>query len=84
VAGLISMNTNDLSTLTVEEVADALGVRPETVRLWAREGKIEAMRWGRRLRFRPDAIRVFQESRAVEVPDAGEFVQRAREKGRSR
>ena len=38
-----------LDTLTVEEVARVMQVQPETVRRWAREGRLSAMRWGGRL-----------------------------------
>ena len=69
---------DDLRTLTVEEVAEVLGVRPEAVRIWAREGRLEAMRWGRRLRFRPEAVRAFQDAAAVEIPDVREFVRKMR------
>jgi excisionase family DNA binding protein len=69
---------DDLRTLTVEEVAEILGVRPEAVRIWARDGKIEAMRWGRRLRFRPEAVRAFQDAAAVEVANPREFLRKAR------
>jgi len=69
---------DDLRTLSVEEVAEALGVRPEAVRIWAREGKLEAMRWGRRLHFRPEVVRAFQDAQRVQVPDARAFVRRER------
>ena len=59
----------DLRTLTVEQVAGILGVRPEAVRIWIREGAIDAMKWGRRLRIRPEAVRRFQDSRPVSAPD---------------
>jgi excisionase family DNA binding protein len=68
------MNLDNLETLTVEQVAEVLGVHPESVRRWAREGDLAAMRWGRRLRFWPEAVREFQEARAVQVPSAEDFV----------
>jgi excisionase family DNA binding protein len=42
--------------LTVEEYADALGLKPKTVRqkVWRRE--IEFVRVGRSIRFRPETI----------------------------
>ena len=38
--------------LTAEEIADALQVRPSTVRLWARRG------WIPRIRLSPKVVRV--------------------------
>ena len=67
---------DDLETLTVEEVADLLDVRPEAVRLWAREGELAAMKWGRRLRFRAQDVRRFAESRWLFVPDPADFARR--------
>jgi excisionase family DNA binding protein len=72
------MTPDDLRTLTVAEVAALLGVRPEAVRIWVREGRLEAMRWGRRLHFAPEAVREFQRGAAVKTADAREFVRRQR------
>ncbi len=60
---------DDLRTLTVEEAADILHVRAEAVRILIREGRLEAMRWGKRLHIRPEAIARFQEGCVVRVPD---------------
>lgn len=79
------MIDSDLRTLTVAEAADLLGVRPEAVRIWIREGRLEAMRWGRRLRVRPEAVRAFQAA-AVIVPasaQAGATVRRLHARVRS-
>jgi excisionase family DNA binding protein len=38
-------------TLTTEQAAEVLGVAPKTVRLWAREGRIQGLRRGRSWRF---------------------------------
>ena len=43
--------------LTVEELADMLGVRPVTIRQWARERKLPTMRLGKYWRFRESSIR---------------------------
>jgi len=51
-------NLDDLRTLAVEEVAQILGVRPEAVRIWIREGLLRAMKWGRRFHVRPEDLRV--------------------------
>jgi len=67
----------DLRTLTVEQTADVLGVRPEAVRIWIREGALRAMKWGRRHHIRPEALREFQAAREVVAPDPAEFARRA-------
>ncbi|MCX5673433.1 MAG: helix-turn-helix domain-containing protein [Planctomycetota bacterium] len=72
------LGLDDLKTLTVEEAAEVLGVHAETVRRYVREGRIEAMRWGGRLRFRSEAIRAFQDAAAVHVADPGDLIRRAR------
>jgi excisionase family DNA binding protein len=59
---------NDLRTLTVEEAAELLGVRAEAVRLFVREGRLEAFKVGRRLRMRPAAVQQFLESCRVRPP----------------
>lgn len=69
---------DDLRTFTVEAVADLLGVRAGSVRIWAREGRIEAMRWGGRLHFSAAALQAFQEACRVKVPDARAFVRKMR------
>jgi len=74
----------DLRTLTVEGVAEILGVRPEAVRIWAREGRLAAYKVGRRLRFRPQAIEEFLEGCRVKVPDPAEFIRRATRGGKAR
>jgi excisionase family DNA binding protein len=71
---------NDLRTLTVDEVAEILGVHAETVRRWVREGRLEAARWGGRLHFTADAIRRFQAAAAVAVPDPADCVRQARKR----
>lgn len=38
-------------TLTTEQAAEVLGIAPKTVRLWAREGRIQGQRRGRAWRF---------------------------------
>jgi excisionase family DNA binding protein len=60
---------DDLRTLTVEEVAEVLGVHGETVRRWVREGRLAAARWGGRLHFTAEAVREFQADAAVSIPD---------------
>jgi excisionase family DNA binding protein len=67
-----------LQTLTVEEVAEVLGVNQETVRRYVREGQLRAARWGRRHHIRPEAIREFQEARTFSAPDPAEWIRRAR------
>lgn len=43
--------------LTVEQLADMLGVTPYTVRQWARDGKLPTLRLGKYWRFRESSIR---------------------------
>ena len=75
------MNSGDLETLTVERAAEILGVRPETVRIWVREGRLEAMRWGGRLRFRPEAVAAFQAASTVHIESPRERLRRSRRPG---
>ena len=74
----------DLRTLTTEEVAELLGVQPESVRRWARDGLLLAARWGGRLHFAASTIRRFQEVAAVQVRDPTDLVRRARRNRRIR
>jgi excisionase family DNA binding protein len=68
---------DDLRTLTVEEVAEVLGVRPEAVRIYARAGRLAAYKVGRRLRFRPGAVDEFLESLRLAVSDPAGAARRA-------
>ena len=43
--------------LTVEQLAEMIGVSEYTVRLWAREGKLPALHLGKYWRFRESSIR---------------------------
>jgi excisionase family DNA binding protein len=45
--------------LTVEEVADRLRVSTDTVREWAKSGRLEAHRPGRRFLFTEEALGKF-------------------------
>ncbi len=69
---------DDLRTLTVEEVAELLGVHAETVRRWVREGLLPAARWGGRLRISVGAVREFQAGAGVRPTDPMSSVRRAR------
>ena len=48
--------------LTMGDVADELQCSKDTVRRYARDGKIEFLRIGSRLRFEPEAIAAFKEA----------------------
>ena len=48
--------------LTMGDVADELQCSKDTVRRYARDGKIEFLRIGSRLRFEPAAIEAFKEA----------------------
>lgn len=52
---MIANNQPD-GTLTVMDVARLLQLNPETVRRWAREGKIPATKWGNMILFEADKI----------------------------
>ncbi len=68
------MTIDDLQTLTVEKAAEVLGVHPESVRRWVRDGRLPAGRWGGRLRITLEAIRKFQESCQVRQADPADLV----------
>jgi len=44
------------SLLTVEEFAKALGMSPKTVRMWIWRRRVEFVRVGRAIRFRPETV----------------------------
>ncbi len=46
---------------TVEELADKLKVSEQTIRLWIREGRLEAYKFGRAHRIPGEAFRRFLE-----------------------
>lgn len=54
--------------MTVEEVADALKVHPESVRRWLREGRLDGYRISRRggWRIRPDSVQQLLETSTEE------------------
>lgn len=51
--------------LSVREVADALGVHPETIRRLIHDGRLDAIRIGRVLRIRRVELDRFLESQRV-------------------
>lgn len=46
----------------LDEAAARLAVQPSTLRRWAKDGKIESVRLGRRLVFRMSALDAFIEA----------------------
>jgi excisionase family DNA binding protein len=56
---------NDLSLYSVREVADRLGVHPETIRRLIHDGRLEAVRVGRVLRVDPVAVQGFLDRQRV-------------------
>ena len=64
--------------LSVEDVAQVLGVRAEAVRIFAREGRLEAFKVGRRLRFRSASVDDFLETCRLRVPKPSETFARWR------
>ena len=75
---------DDLRTLTVEAVAEVLGVHAESVRRWVRDGSLQAARWGGRLHITAAAVRAFQEAHRILIPDAADFIRRQRRRGTDR
>ena len=55
--------------LSADEAAELLHLHVNTVRLWARDGKIPCFRLGRRVVFRTSAL-----NRLFEVPYTGDAV----------
>lgn len=55
----------DLRTLTIEQVAAILKVRPEAVRLFVKQGRLRGFRWGRRLHVKPEDVARFQAAALV-------------------
>ena len=47
--------------LTADEAAAYLGVSAQTIRIWARTGKLPAQRYGKLWRFDPAVIRIQKE-----------------------
>lgn len=63
---LLEDNRNPL--YSVREVADALGVHPETIRRLIHDGRLDAVRVGRSLRVAPASLDGFLERQRVK-PD---------------
>jgi len=53
------MNQSMSQCRGLDEAAAKLAVSPLTLRRWARDGKIESVRLGRRLVFRESALETF-------------------------
>lgn len=51
----------------LEEAAARLAVQPSTLRRWARDGKIESVRLGRRLVFRESSLESFVQANVREA-----------------
>jgi len=49
----------DIQCLSLDEAAARLSVQPSTLLKWARAGKLESVRLGRRRVFREDALAKF-------------------------
>lgn len=54
-----SVDENRAALYSVRQVANQLGVHPETIRRLIHDGRLEAVRVGRVLRVQADAIDVF-------------------------
>ncbi|WP_089838629.1 helix-turn-helix domain-containing protein [Granulicella pectinivorans] len=67
--------------LTAEELSGILPLHPETIRKWAREGKIPCVRLSaRRVVFLPSKIRTWLESRNGYTDNAGRTAPTEQEK----
>ena len=51
---MIELSTLRRGLMTVEQLAEALGVKPATVRQWVWRRQIEYVKIGRSIRFRPE------------------------------
>jgi len=48
-----------MKCMGLDEAASTLAIQPSTLRRWARAGRIESVRLGRRLVFRAEALEAF-------------------------
>ena len=56
---VVPVDVNDTALYTVREVANRLGVHPETVRRLIHDGRLDAVRVGRVLRVDSDSLQGF-------------------------
>lgn len=54
-----------MTILNVEQVAEMFGITCRQVRLWAKQGRLPAVRVGRRWYFESDALRTLWSNRDV-------------------
>ena len=59
----------DETLLTVEDVAQRLQIKPDTVRRWIRTGKLPAIELGGRLRVAPTDLQAFLDKHRKRLPD---------------
>ena len=64
--------------LTLQEAADRLRVHPETLRVWAREGRVTCCRIGRRLCFRESWLEHYVEAQTRQAMGSWQLHQRGR------
>jgi excisionase family DNA binding protein len=57
--------------LTIEEVAARLRVKPDTVRAWLRQGRLQGVKAGRLWRIRPQAVEAFIRTTQPPSPTEG-------------
>jgi excisionase family DNA binding protein len=53
------VDVSEREFLTIEEVAERLRVKPDTVRAWLRQGRLQGIKAGRLWRIRPSAVEAF-------------------------
>lgn len=56
-----------MKCLGLEEAAGRLAVQPSTLRRWARDGRVESVRLGRRLVFRETSLETFVQANVRKV-----------------
>lgn len=69
---------------TIIEVAAAIGLHPETVREYCRDGKIKFSRFGRSYRFSDEDIAEFEKTHSSEAMDAKDAVRLVKMAARAR
>ena len=63
---------------TFSEAAELLSFHHRTLRLFAKRGELETIRFGRAIRIPRDALERFVDNRRSEDPDQGPAVERGR------
>ena len=62
---MIALNATRRGLMTVDQFADAVGLKPATVRQWVWRREIEFIRIGRAIRFKPETAEKLIEAGTV-------------------